>query len=148
MISPKSIELFLEKVDKTENCWIWLAHRNNKGYGVINISGVKLAHRISWEIYVGNIPKGMVVMHKCDNPICVRPEHLGLGTQIDNLKDMYRKGRAALKERRTQSKLTMKIASKIRVAYKSGHFTQRRLAKVFHISQAIVCDVINNKRWI
>lgn len=73
-------------------CWEWMAARNNHGYGVINL-GPKLgyAHRVAWELTHGSIPDGLCVLHRCDNPACVR--HLFLGTMRDNTKDMMQKGR-------------------------------------------------------
>ena len=79
----------------SEGCWIWTAgKRGNNGYGGFRVSkdSIKLAHNVSYELYVGEIPKGMKVLHKCDNPLCVNPKHLFLGTQKDNVQDMRQKG--------------------------------------------------------
>lgn len=84
-----------EKYSLTE-CWIWAAgKRGNNGYGGFRIdrNTIKLAHNISYELYVKPIPQGMKVLHKCDNPLCVNPQHLFLGTQLDNIKDRDMKGR-------------------------------------------------------
>lgn len=83
-------ERFLDKVNKTDACWMWVGARNKRGYG--NIQGV-LAHRISWELYNGPIPDGLLVCHRCDTPGCVNPDHLFLGTHQDNSRDMIAKGR-------------------------------------------------------
>jgi hypothetical protein len=75
-------------------CWNWRGYLNNNGYGTISIDGVEeYAHRASWMFFFGKIPEGMCVLHHCDNPSCVRPDHLFLGTMSDNSKDMWRKGR-------------------------------------------------------
>lgn len=141
-------ERFEAKVIKGEQCWIWNAHKNNKGYGVINVDGkVVLAHRVAYQTKYGPIPEGMKILHECDNPRCVNPNHLRLGTQLENMQDMYRKGRASLGEDRTQSKLTFAMASYVRRRYAEGDISQRELAKEVGISQAILCDVINFKRW-
>jgi hypothetical protein len=85
---------FWNKVNKTKKCWEWLATKNNKGYGRIQVNGKsRLAHRISYGLKNGEIPRGLEVLHKCDNPLCVNPKHLFLGTHKDNLQDMAKKGR-------------------------------------------------------
>lgn len=87
-------ERFWDKVVKTESCWLWDASVDRKGYGKINHNGKpKSAHRLSYEIAYGPIPEGMFVCHKCDNPPCVRPDHLFIGTNKDNMADMKSKGR-------------------------------------------------------
>jgi hypothetical protein len=87
---------FWEKVRiaSKDECWLWTASLNNKGYGKIG-EGKKilLAHRVSWELHFGPIPDRLCVLHKCDNPKCVNPDHLFLGTQKDNAQDMVRKNR-------------------------------------------------------
>ena len=87
---------FWEKVDKNLNppCWEWVAGKNRKGYGTFATKNkIYRAHRFSWTIHYGKIPKGLFVLHHCDNPSCVRPSHLWVGTQLENMKDMYAKGR-------------------------------------------------------
>lgn len=87
---------FWAKVEKTATCWLWTGAKYG-GYGRLNPgkhSGVPLrAHRVSWELHYGPIPQGMVVCHRCDNPSCVRPDHLFLGSHEDNMLDAVRKGR-------------------------------------------------------
>lgn len=95
---PKAAEeRFWSHVDKSGECWEWIAYRNNSrgGYGRFQPAvGIrKEAHRYAWEITHGPIPDGLYVCHDCDNPSCVRPDHLFLGTQKDNIRDASRKGR-------------------------------------------------------
>jgi hypothetical protein len=95
-------ERFEEKyeIDPDTGCWIWKASFTAKGYGRIEVeSQVVGAHRVSWELFKGPIPDELCVLHRCDNPPCVNPEHLFLGTVADNNKDMTEKGRRRWNER-------------------------------------------------
>lgn len=89
-------ERFWSKVDRSGDCWMWTASRNASGYGRFggsNSGGSYLAHRMCWELHNGPIPDGLCVLHRCDNPACVNPAHLWLGTRDDNNKDKTAKGR-------------------------------------------------------
>src|SRR5215831_7021758 len=92
------IERFWSHVSKADGCWEWTAYRDPAGYGRLGAgskkAGVILAHRFSWIIHFGPIPEGIHVCHHCDNPPCVRPEHLFLGSNADNHADMRAKGRS------------------------------------------------------
>lgn len=92
------VDRFWSKVDKTGECWEWRGAIAKSGYGHINRGrrgeGVIRCHRLSWELAnQRSIPDGLYVLHKCDNPKCVRPDHLFLGTPTDNMRDMAAKGR-------------------------------------------------------
>lgn len=91
----KSIEeKFWKNVTRGPGCWLWSGSRNDKGYGHIHVFNKTIqAHRASWEIANGQIPDGMYICHRCDNPPCVNPEHLFLGSPSDNTRDAVRKGR-------------------------------------------------------
>ncbi len=91
------IERFWEKVDTTsQDCWEWQANRDSKNYGRFRLTSARrpvLAHRFAYEDVMGHISKGSLVLHKCDNPPCVNPKHLYLGTHLDNRRDAYVRGR-------------------------------------------------------
>lgn len=141
-----SNNLFWTRVEKTEGCWLWKLKPSTKfGYCRFNKT---LAHRKAWEIEYGSIPSGMIVCHKCDNPRCVRPDHLFLGTQKDNVRDMYQKGRAVqnpLKGERCHW-ATIRNADVIEIKnlYGSG-MSQRHIAKKFGVSPAQVSRIVNGK---
>src|SRR5271165_4726377 len=85
---------FWDKVEKTDGCWNWKAYIGPDGYGRFGFRGkIPGPHRVSWELSFGPIPDGLNVCHKCDNRRCVRPDHLFLGTDRDNILDCIRKGR-------------------------------------------------------
>ncbi len=87
-------EVFFRHVKKEECCWTWTGSLGKWGYGHFRVdSKTMLAHRVSWMLHNGEIPNGLFVCHHCDNPKCVNPEHLFLGTHQDNIDDMMSKGR-------------------------------------------------------
>ena len=126
---------FERLVDRSAGCWIWRGAINNKGYGYLSSgkreAGRVLAHRVSWELNNGSIPDGKIVMHSCDNPPCVNPDHLRLGTQQENQQDMSDKGRAG------GLKLTRAQIEEIKTADPVAGY-QYRLAEKFGVSQACI----------
>jgi hypothetical protein len=152
-------ERFWEKVDRRgpDDCWEWQAGVYDFGYGKINEGGrgkALRAHRLSYEMANGPIPEGLIVLHKCDNPPCVNPRHLRLGTHQDNIADMISKGRdnrgpgvkMKLGEANTGSKLTEEQVREIRALCREG-YTQTVIAARYGISQSGVSNIKNRKYW-
>jgi len=107
--------------------------------------GERWLHRITYTRHYGEIPKGVVVMHTCDNPICCNIEHLKLGTQIDNLKDMYNKGRNAKGELSGNNKLTKSDVVYI-ISYKETH-KSTEVATMYNVAPRTIRDIWNNVTW-
>ncbi len=132
-------------------CIEWLGHTTKKvnGYGVIGYNhGHKLTHRFAWELVHGEIPKGLFVLHKCDNRICVNVEHLFLGTLKDNAIDMFAKGRGHITygEDCHNAKLNEKLVLRMREYYKRG-FSQTDIRFIFNLPQTTVQKVVNKLTW-
>jgi len=142
---------FWSKVKITDGCWEWQAHRVS-GYGQFSIAGRKLeyAHRVSWVLSGNAIPQGLSVLHRCDNPACVRPDHLFLGTQLDNMKDMIEKGRDRIVgSRNVLSKLTEAKVEWIRRNYAPYHkeFGRVAMAKTLGVTKWLITRVVNRQIW-
>ena len=136
-------------------CWDWLAHRTAKGYGGFRIGGKEIqAHRVSWIIHNGEIPKDtsgntLHVLHKCDNPQCTNPDHLFLGTNADNMMDRDNKGRQANHEgeNSNSSKLTEAEVLEIRKIYALGRLSQIKIAKKYSVNNRQVSNIVTRKAW-
>lgn len=135
--------LFWAKVDKSGECWTWTA-ATVAGYGMFQARGMVRAHRYSWTIAEGPIPEGLLVLHRCDNPLCVRPSHLYLGTQRENVADMDargRRGRGYRMSRRGQEHQAAKLSDEqveaVRVLRNAG-WPQRRIGALLGLSHTYV----------
>lgn len=155
---------FFRKVVKTDSCWIWVGAKAKSGHGHMRAIGENLAHRIAWVLFRGPIPTGMCVCHDCpggDNPACVNPDHLFLGTHDDNLKDAAKKGMMASGNRhksRTHpdsvargeahysAKLTDDAVRQIRRRVSSGCL-MRDVALHFGVTRSTVSMIVSRKRW-
>lgn len=144
---------FWNKVVKGVSCWEWSGGKKGSlGYGSLHtkIDGKNLsvyAHRFSWELHNGPIPSGMIVCHTCDNPLCVNPDHLFLGTHKTNSEDRISKGRLGKTGRsgsaNSQAKLTEEDVLEIRASV----LTARELSEKFHIDKSRIYQIRNGKGW-
>lgn len=155
---------FWEKVDKNpqgyKGCWEWTGATLRKGYGQFRRKELKpeaAAHRISWRLTYGEIPKGMCILHKCDNPPCVRPDHLFLGTKKENSQDMTKKRRHRLQqhpelkvklqgENNPRAKLVPDQVREIRKRYDEGENTVT-LSNEFGVETAAISKIGKRQRW-
>lgn len=152
-------ERFLEKVFKLEDiisphvntpCWLWTGKPGSFGYGHIHCDGILcMAHRLSWIINKGNIPKGLSVLHRCDIRNCIRPSHLFLGTYLDNFHDAVKKGRwkAGFGEAVGTSKLTAHLVQKIRYEYRDTKATQKQIGDKYGVTEECIKLIIDGKSW-
>lgn len=152
-------ERFWAKVNQTSGCWEWTGSRNPKGYGQIQRGGrgggLVLTHRLSWEIHNGSIPDSLFVLHKCDNPACVRPDHLWIGSKAENTADMMAKGRHKTAppkrllrgEDHPNARLTNDIVSAIRERCASGELSQSEAGRVYGLTSGSVNRIVKRLRW-
>lgn len=141
---------FWEKVEIAgpNECWEWTACLNDSGYGIINIGGKAVrAHRLAWELHHGHEPGNFCVLHRCDNPACVNPKHLHLGTKVDNNKEMADRCRAPSGEKHWKSKLTSEQVSEIKRRLHLGEQTQREIAKEFDVHWVTIQAIKTGRTW-
>jgi hypothetical protein len=170
IVPQKDIDRFWSHVDRSGECWLWIGSKRG-GYGRMYFQGRNHnTNRLAYEWFVAPIPEGLDVLHKCDNPSCVRPDHLFVGTHSDNMRDMGRKGRARLQQHPEQTpfgeqhwmhrhpeliprgeqngsaKLTADQVREIRVLYSQGA-TKRYLARQFSVVPATIRFIVNGITW-
>jgi len=146
------LDRFWARVSNGDGCWTWTGHRNEDGYGSITSGGRggkhEGAHRFSWRLHNGEIPDGMSVLHHCDNPPCVNPKHLFLGTQRDNMQDCARKSRVFIREQRGESNASAKLSNdqvvELRDAYAGGAL-QSDLASRYDVTQSCISAVVRGE---
>jgi len=130
-------------LDKETGCLIWQGARNQLGYAVVERSGRnKYVHRI-----VVNAPTGSVVRHKCDNPTCVNPEHLTIGSQAENIADAVDRNRIARGNKLPHAKLNPELVREIRAKYESGKFSQHVLAQEYGVTQMAISHLVRRNTW-
>lgn len=146
---------FWEKVEKTEECWLWKARKHKFGYGEIHRIGQGgapiRAHVASWIIHFGPVPEGLSVLHKCDVPGCVRPDHLFLGTQADNVNDCIKKGRTIIGSKgikNPMSKLTDdEVLGIFRLFEDPVPKLKQILSKRFGVCKGTIDSIVSGRRW-
>jgi hypothetical protein len=145
-------ERFWEKVDKgagADGCWLWKERLSPGGYGLFFLSkkrGTARAHRVAWELTNGPIPAQIFVCHSCDNPRCVNPAHLFLGTPADNVRDRDMKGHTACGERTKACTLTNALVIEIRKLYAQG-VRQVQIARLFGLKRERVWNIVHRYGW-
>jgi hypothetical protein len=145
-------ERYLPEQLRDDECWEWQGCRTPKGYGRIMSPPPEYrslqAHRVAWEAHHAQpIPLELQVLHRCDNPACVNPAHLFLGTNEDNRADMVAKNRQCKGQAHSNSRLTEAQVSDIRKRYAVGIANQYQLAEQFGVSQQLISGIVLRKRW-
>ncbi len=152
-MTPADTQKFWTRVDRGEGCWLWRGAASPQGYGRFYPStGQKLyAHRVSFDLNVGVIPNGLFVCHTCDVRLCVRPEHLFLGSHQDNMNDMNAKGRGrpgkAYGELAHLAKLDWVKVREIRARYTGRRGEVASLAREYGISLSSMFAVVTGQTW-
>lgn len=143
-------ERFLSHVSIHENhndCWEWTGGKFHNKYGQFGINRKHYyAHRVSYALFVDMIPDGMEVCHSCDNPGCVNPKHLFLGTHQENINDKVRKNRQAKGENQGRHKLSEQNIYQIREMLEQD-YTQQEIANIFGVSQVQICHIKSGGHW-
>jgi len=146
---PTPEQKFWAKVKRGDDCWLWTGARTQKGYGQVTLKGrAGYAHRYSYELHKGPIPEGMCVCHTCDNPPCVNPDHLWLGTYAENMADCVSKGRLhdVRGESHPRAKLTTGDVLDIRSWAATG-ISRAEIARCYCVSGSAICNIVNRERW-
>jgi hypothetical protein len=143
---------FWNKVDKTSTCWFWEGKKDKRGYGKLALEpGVThreiSAHRLSYQIHYGMFESSLFVCRQCDNPACVNPEHLFLGTNQDNVNDKVSKNRQLKGSQIHNSKLVEDDIIRIRHLWFVEKCPQSKIAEMFGIGAKAVSKIVTNKRW-
>ena len=164
--TPAFLARFWAKVDQTGECWIWTGPKTGNGYGAIREDAPSRhqvsAHRASWEIHFEPIPPGLEVCHHCDNPVCVRPDHLFLGTTKANAEDRSAKGRSGVGDRSGRrlhpekypagsavigAKLTDDAVREIRRRYDAGEAGLTALGRQFGVTKQTIQRIVRRQGW-
>lgn len=146
-MNPSLSQYLHDRMQKTDTCWLWKGAVKNKYGKAVYRQKEWLAHRLSYEIHKGAIPEGLLVRHTCDNPLCVNPEHLLLGTHQDNSDDKLARNRQL---RGMSINTNVLCAAEVRQLLdltKSGMFSLRKLASLYNIHHSTVYDLVSGRTW-
>jgi HNH endonuclease len=149
---------FWANVQKTDGCWSWTGEKNRLGYGrffievQVDAQGRRfnirnMAHRFAWQLTYGTITDELRVLHHCDNPSCVRPDHLFLGTHQDNSNDMIAKERQLKGAQHGRAKLTEADVLTIRARYAAGGISHRALARQYGVGGTTIMHILHRENW-
>jgi hypothetical protein len=144
------VQRFWGKVDKTEACWLWIGAVLPSGYGQFALNRQRRSattHRIAYELTYGPIPSGLHVCHRCDNRLCVRPDHLFLGTNAENVRDAVSKNRIRRGEQHPFARLTRATVRQIRTLYAAGGISQSQLASLLSLPRPTIAGVLQRRTW-
>lgn len=141
-------KLFLGRINRTGDCWIWTGSKTVKGYGKLGRNGKTIAAHVYMLEQLGIDRNGLHVLHKCDNPPCVNPSHLFLGTHADNMRDKLRKGRSnnPIGERVGLAKMTARHVVAIRYLVTMGH-PRKDVANMYNIGKTTLWKILNKETW-
>lgn len=134
-----------------ETCWEWKGGKTSDNYGSFYFRKKPMkAHRVSFVLHKGEVPKGMCVLHNCDNALCVNPSHLRLGTQLENIEDREKRGRGGdhTGEKAGLAKLTWEKVKRIRELRANSNLTQKEIALRFGVERSAIGRLLNNKTWV
>lgn len=141
---------FWARVVKQPGCWVWTGRKDKDGYGILTSKKPPYTlrgPRVSWQIHRGEIPMGLMVLHTCDNPECTNPDHLYLGNNTQNMKDMMDRGRGCAGDKCYLAKLTWKQVEEIRRDSTVACGEQTRMAKKYHVAQPTISQILLNHTW-
>jgi hypothetical protein len=141
-------ERFWEKVDRLGDCWLWTSSLHTNGYGLFTLGGKsRRAHQLAWEWHHERVrPQGMVVMHTCDERRCVRPDHLRLGTQLENIEDRRQKGRSCRGEGSPRARLNASAVQDIRRLLDAG-ISQSELGRQYGVTSQTISAIALGQAW-
>lgn len=147
LFEQRFLDRYLDRVIVTPGCWDWDGAKNDHGYGQLRLTdGIIYIHRFMYQIVFGPIPDDVVVRHRCDNPPCSNPDHLKIGSQVDNAEDARSRGRLAVGERLPQAKMTAENVVEARDLWRGG-LDVYTIAKRFGVTRVTMREALIGKTW-